>query len=84
VTEIIRLVGGKVDLLANADPVRKAKIYTGLGLRLTCHPEQARILVGRSANQDRLGHRFVSEVRVEPLAYLLPQQAQPWLDCIDA
>jgi hypothetical protein len=83
-TEVIRLVGGKVDMLANADPVRKAKIYTGLGLRLTYHPEAARVLVGHSANQDRLGHRFVSEGCVEPLAYLLAHQKRPWLDCTDA
>jgi hypothetical protein len=38
--EVIRLVRGKVDLLANADPVPEAKIYAGLGLPRPTAPKQ--------------------------------------------
>ena len=35
-----RALGDMVRVLADADPARKAKIYAGLGLRLTYHPDK--------------------------------------------
>jgi len=38
--EMTRALGDMVRVLADADPARKAKIYAGLGLRLTYHPDK--------------------------------------------
>jgi site-specific DNA recombinase len=63
--EIMRALGGMVSVLADADPARKAKVYAGLGLRLTYHPDIKKVLVGQASTQD-IGQRFVSEGGLEP------------------
>ena len=59
-----RALGDMVRVLADADPARKAKIYAGLGLRLTYHPDKRRVLVGQASTQV-IGERFVSEGGLE-------------------
>ena len=51
-------------MLADVDPARKPKIYAGLGLRLTYHPDKRRVLVGQASTQV-IGERFVSEGGLE-------------------
>ena len=58
--EMTRAIGDMVRVLTDADPARKAKIYAGLGLRLTYHPEKKKVLVGQTSAQG-IGERFVSE-----------------------
>ncbi|GLX95053.1 putative recombinase [Herbidospora sp. NBRC 101105] len=62
----LRDLGGLVDVLGRAEPTRKAKIYKELGLRLTYHPGQKKILVAAVSNQDSIGCRYVSEGGLEP------------------
>lgn len=61
-------LGDMVRVLANADPAQKAKIYAALGLRLTYHPDEKKVLVGQTTTQC-IGGRFVSEEGAEPTAY---------------
>ena len=63
--EMMRALGGMVSVLADADPARKAKVYAGLGLQLTYHPDIKKVLVGQTSAQV-IGHRFVSEGGLEP------------------
>ncbi len=49
---MIRDLGDMVSVLADADPARKAKIYATLGLRLTYHPAESRVLVSQSSGQE--------------------------------
>ena len=58
--EMTRAIGDMVRVLTHADPARKAKIYAGLGLRLTYHPDKRKVLVGQTSTQG-IGERFVSE-----------------------
>lgn len=59
-------LGDLVELLGRADPARKAKIYTGLGLRLVYHPGKRKVLVTSLSDQDPMGYQFVSEGGLEP------------------
>jgi site-specific DNA recombinase len=59
---MIAQFGDMVDLLADADPARKAAIYASLGLRLTFYPQEAKVQV----SQQSIGQRFVSEGGLEP------------------
>ena len=58
--EMTRAIGDMVRVLTDADPARKARIYTGLGLRLTYHPDIKKVLVGQASAQG-VGERIVSE-----------------------
>lgn len=49
-----------------ADPTRKAKIYTHLGLELVYQSSQHKVLVAVSSNQDHMGYGSVSEGRHQP------------------
>jgi hypothetical protein len=62
--QITRALGDMVRVLADADPARKAKIYAGLGLRLTYHPDKRKVLVGQ-ASAPVIGQQFVSEGGLE-------------------
>jgi hypothetical protein len=55
-----------VRVLSNADPLRKAKIYADIGLRLIYHPSKQKVLVTSTRDQDPIGDRFVSEGGLEP------------------
>ena len=63
--EMTRAIGDMVRVLTDADPARKARIYAGLGLRLTYHPDKKKVLVGQASAQD-IGERYVSEGGLEP------------------
>jgi hypothetical protein len=76
--EMTRAIGDMVRVLTDADPARKARIYAGLGLRLTYHPEKKKVLVGQTSAQG-IGERFVSEGGLEPLAYILGWSPELWL-----
>jgi site-specific DNA recombinase len=58
--EMMSALGDMVHVLADAEPARKATIYAGLGLRLTYHPDEKKVLVGQVSAQG-IGQRFVSE-----------------------
>jgi site-specific DNA recombinase len=60
--DMIAQFGDMVDLLADADPARKAAIYANLCLRLTFYPQEGKVLV----SQRSIGERFVSEGGLEP------------------
>ena len=75
----LRKLGDLVDVLRDAKPSRKAKIYAELGLELTYYPSQRKVLVAVTSNQDSIGSECVSEGRVEPFAYLL-DQGERWLE----
>jgi hypothetical protein len=47
-----------VAILAEADREQKARVYAALGLRLTYHPEDARVQVTQEA-AGNFGYRFV-------------------------
>jgi site-specific DNA recombinase len=81
--EMTRAIGDMVRVLTDADPARKARIYAGLGLRLTYHPERKKVLVGQASAQG-IGEQFVSEGGLEPLAYLLQPPNDAWLDVRDS
>ncbi|GAA3096351.1 putative recombinase [Streptosporangium carneum] len=63
---LMRELGDAVQLLAQADPLRKAKIYANLGLRLVYHPGKRKVLVTSVSDQDSIGEGFVSEGGLEP------------------
>jgi site-specific DNA recombinase len=58
---MIRAMGDMVKVLADADRARKAKIYSGLGLRLTYYPTERRVLISQASGRKAIGDRFVSE-----------------------
>lgn len=64
--EITHRLGDMVRVLSNADPIRKAKIYANIGLRLIYHPSKQKVLVTCAHDQDPIGDRFVSEGGLEP------------------
>ncbi|MEV7968093.1 hypothetical protein AB0O34_19200 [Sphaerisporangium sp. NPDC088356] len=47
-------LGDMVAVLGRADPVRKAKVYAGLGLRLIYKPALRKVLVTASSDQGTL------------------------------
>jgi hypothetical protein len=49
--DMTRAIGDMVSVLTDADPARKARIYAGLGLRLTYHPDKKKVLVGQASAQ---------------------------------
>jgi site-specific DNA recombinase len=63
--EVICRLGDLVKVLGDAEPTRKAKIYTKLGLVLVLYPEKNKVLV-RASDQDQLGETRVSEGGLEP------------------
>jgi site-specific DNA recombinase len=60
---ILRELGDMVQLLDDATPQRKIKIYEALGLHLTYHADQSKILVSQIPSQASIDQRFVSEER---------------------
>lgn len=62
---MISAMGDVVKVLADADRVRKAKIYSGLGLRLTYYPMERRVLISQASGRRPIGDRFVSEGGLE-------------------
>ena len=77
---MIRAMGDMVKVLADADRARKAKVYAGLGLRLTYYPVESRVLISQTSGRRLIGDRFVSEGGLEPLAYVLAELEDPWLE----
>ncbi len=67
---MIRAMGDMVKVLAGADRSQKAKVYAGLGLRLSYYAAERRVLVSQAPAQGAIGDRFVSEERGEPTAYV--------------
>ena len=63
---MIRAMGDMVKVLADADRARKAKVYAGLGLRLTYYPVQSRVLISQASAGRHIGDQFVSEGGLEP------------------
>jgi site-specific DNA recombinase len=63
---MIRAMGDMVKVLADADRARKAKVYAGLGLRLTYYPVQSRVLISQASARRHIGDQFVSEGGLEP------------------
>ncbi|MFI6458648.1 hypothetical protein ACIBF6_44775 [Streptosporangium amethystogenes] len=59
--KVMNTMGDAVRLLGKAEPVRKARLYAGLGVRLTYHPSKRRILVSSTSDQDLMGESNVSE-----------------------
>ncbi len=59
-------LGDMVHVLTHTDPQRKAKIYAGLGLHLTFHPGERKVLVSQATDRDDIGDRFVSEGGLHP------------------
>jgi site-specific DNA recombinase len=64
--EMMHALGGMVQLLGQAEPVRKVRLYAKLGLRLTYHPGKRKVLVGSVSDQDLIGEPMVSEGGLEP------------------
>ncbi|GAA0397514.1 putative recombinase [Acrocarpospora corrugata] len=64
--EAMRTVGDAVRLLGTAEPIRKARLYTKLGVRLTYHPSKQKVLVSSTSDQDSMGETNVSEGGLEP------------------
>jgi hypothetical protein len=62
---MIRAMGDMVKVLTDADRYRKAKVYSGLGLRLSYYPTERRMLASQASGRGvAIGDRFVSEGRV--------------------
>ncbi|MER6824667.1 hypothetical protein ABT352_01580 [Streptosporangium sp. NPDC000563] len=59
--KVMNTMGDAVRILGKAEPVRKARLYAGLGVRLTYHPGKRRILVSSTSDQDLMGESNVSE-----------------------
>jgi site-specific DNA recombinase len=73
---MIGAMGEMVKVLDEADRALKAKIYSSLGLRLTYHPVESRVLISQVSPARTIGGRFVSEGGLEPpcpLRALAPQ-----------
>jgi len=60
---VIRGMGDMVKVLAGADRSQKAKVYAGLGLRLSYYAAERKVLVSQAPAQGVIGDRFVSEER---------------------
>lgn len=58
-TRLIRGLGDMAGVLGEADPARKARIYESLGLRLTFHPAERKVLVSRAPPRGAIGGRPV-------------------------
>lgn len=64
--KVMNTMGDAVQLLGKAEPVRKARLYANLGIRLTYHPSTRRVLVSSTSDQDLMGESNVSEGGLEP------------------
>ena len=80
IAKVIHRLGDMVQVLGDAKPSRKAKLYASLGLFLVLYPAKNKVLVRHSAYQDLMGQRCVSEGGIEPFAYLLASHGERWLD----
>lgn len=78
--EIQHALNGMVEILGEAEPVHKTKIYAGSGLPLSCHPETRKVPASSRADRHLIGEPSVSEGGLEPFAHLLSSFDAPWLD----
>jgi hypothetical protein len=75
INSVVTAIGSILDVLREVDPADKAKIYSGVGLRLTYRPARNAV-IAEEAYGDHV-RRFVSEGQHEPL----PNHPPSWQRC---